>query len=495
VDGSGGKSEAQVSTHANTSTTMTYTAQESGLELNCFECHDVHGSTNIFMVNSDNPDSGLTDPRTVDGASNLIDFLFFRGLAPGSVAFTANTVGSDYATAGAGDPDKICQTCHTNTGHYQNTSDDGHDTSKCTGCHAHDFDSNYAANSQDGFMPLGCNSCHTYPGLPVLASTHRMSAIHDGHVGRPSTEASLPNMGYVCTKCHLNYDHNESGVTSGADWDDLVGNDFNAVFVDIRFDSWNPAANNPNYEGVPADSGQATSAPGVGAPTYGTCAGLYCHGATLDGGSDKTPLWSDDTTGNCGTCHGIYGDAASVGRNVAKNITSNHHPTHHTAIFGPSIADSSMGGSDGCTPCHNTPVLTNCNPCHGTGSTGAIAPGSSAPTPTHVNLSIEFKDDLQIGPTTACDNCHSTAIVVGGISGAQHGKDNWTNAPFRLDCLTCPILHILFSMGPQASMPPTRTGSGALRGTVWTRALPTAPPAELERELRVSTATTKRRPI
>jgi predicted CxxxxCH...CXXCH cytochrome family protein len=427
ADGPGGNSEAQVSTHANTSTTMTYVAQESGLELNCFECHDVHGTTNIFMVNSDNPDSGLTAPRTVDGASNLIDFLFFRGLAPGSVAFTANTVG--------------CQTCHTNTGHYQNNSDDGHDTSRCTGCHAHDFDSNYAANSQDGFMPLGCNGCHTFPGLTNEPGTHPLSATHEAHAGVPIGGSNIYDEGYPCTKCHLNYDHNESGVTSGADWDDLVGNDFNAVFVDIRFDGWNPA--NPpgsvTYNGVPADETQVTSAPGIGGT--GTCAGLYCHGSTLNnGGTDQTPEWDDISSGNCGTCHGVYADAVGLGEYPTPdiNITSNHHLTHYTSAYGPALTEI-HGGRDGCSSCHNSPTSADgCLPCHGPhAAAGAIALGATIPTPTHVNLTVELKDDQQIGPTTACDNCHSTAIVVGGISGAQHGKDNWTNAPFRLDCLTC----------------------------------------------------------
>jgi predicted CxxxxCH...CXXCH cytochrome family protein len=37
-----------------------------------------------------------------------------------------------------------------------------------------------------------------------------------------------------------------------------------------------------------------------------TCSGSYCHGATLQGGSNTQPVWTqvDGTQAACGTCHG-----------------------------------------------------------------------------------------------------------------------------------------------------------------------------------------------
>jgi predicted CxxxxCH...CXXCH cytochrome family protein len=35
----------------------------------------------------------------------------------------------------------------------------------------------------------------------------------------------------------------------------------------------------------------------------GTCQGTYCHGATLQGGSDKNPSWTSATAVTCGSCH------------------------------------------------------------------------------------------------------------------------------------------------------------------------------------------------
>ncbi|MBI5481497.1 MAG: CxxxxCH/CxxCH domain-containing protein [Deltaproteobacteria bacterium] len=37
--------------------------------------------------------------------------------------------------------------------------------------------------------------------------------------------------------------------------------------------------------------------------TSGTCQGVYCHGATLQGGSNKNPSWTSTTALTCGSCH------------------------------------------------------------------------------------------------------------------------------------------------------------------------------------------------
>jgi predicted CxxxxCH...CXXCH cytochrome family protein len=37
--------------------------------------------------------------------------------------------------------------------------------------------------------------------------------------------------------------------------------------------------------------------------TTGTCSAVYCHGATLQGGSNKTPTWTSTTALGCGSCH------------------------------------------------------------------------------------------------------------------------------------------------------------------------------------------------
>ncbi|MDI7268554.1 MAG: CxxxxCH/CxxCH domain-containing protein [Myxococcota bacterium] len=62
-------------------------------------------------------------------------------------------------------------------------------------------------------------------------------------------------------------------------------------------------------------------------PASRACSGVYCHGATLDGGSNTTPLWTlvDGTQAACGTCHGLPPPAphppAASGCGCHRNVT------------------------------------------------------------------------------------------------------------------------------------------------------------------------------
>lgn len=205
-----GNAATQVSTHGNRSTTMgdEYTPQRAAFELNCVECHDVHGTANIYMINPVNADGPLVStlgwPRYYNGVVETATFLF-QG-AP--VAFTANGAGSNYAsTAATPNPNKICQTCHTTTGNgdssgpvYQHAwATTAHGISKCTACHTHDIDQDYSATSQDGFMPLDCDRCHDAaatnpPPAAVLAPKIMANWATSGH-GKTGIVAE-------CGDCH-----------------------------------------------------------------------------------------------------------------------------------------------------------------------------------------------------------------------------------------------------------------------------------------------------
>jgi hypothetical protein len=214
ADGAGLKSAVRVSTHANTSTTMLalppvdrYTPQRLGFELNCAECHDVHGTTNIYMVATGNPNGPLVAPRFYNSLANTTTYLY----QPGAVAFTAHAAGSDFATTVA-NATKICQTCHTQTGgaspvYRHNSATTGHDTAVCTTCHAHDIDNNWAvpASSQDGFMPRNnCMNCHDGsqpPGPNVMTywSGSDGSKQDGGHGDPQGADLGTPP---GCNDCH-----------------------------------------------------------------------------------------------------------------------------------------------------------------------------------------------------------------------------------------------------------------------------------------------------
>ena len=165
----------RVSTHSNQSAGYTppippIENDPTGFRRECADCHDPHGTSNIRMVNT-----------TLDGT-------------PG-VVFTSDTQFD--TVAGAQD---VCEVCHTQTQHNGGAGgfhpQSFQDTNQCLGCHGHEYDDNAA--TADGFMPLQCNTCHTYPGSPARSTdptVHRLSAVHDVHVGRAERRGGRAEQG------------------------------------------------------------------------------------------------------------------------------------------------------------------------------------------------------------------------------------------------------------------------------------------------------------
>jgi hypothetical protein len=325
-DGPGaGSAVSQVSTHANSSTTMAskYTKQRNYFELNCVECHDVHGSTNIFMVTTANSNGPLVAPRkynnaTYPGADDLTTFLY-----RGAVSFTDDSVGAS-ATAGvgyanpstpSGDASKICQTCHTLTVHFQWNSNDGHINTDCIVCHKHDIDATFTAASQDGFMPAGCNGCHGFPpvksgetgGNPdyVVENYAGGGGQHKTHVEFlkskvPVGDAASPKA--LCGPCHgdnsgdsVTGNHNGSNKGANAWLETQARN-----YVNIRSrasgqDSWGASA---TYNGILLTTGNAAP-PADAMDANGTdnrCANVDCHGSPKASDTVEVLHWNVDLT-------------------------------------------------------------------------------------------------------------------------------------------------------------------------------------------------------
>ena len=107
-----------------------------GVSLTCSDCHDPHGTTNLYMVR-----------QTINGST---------------VVFTDDVTGLVDLVGNRG----ICQVCHTKTNHYlAGVPETNHFTSGCLSCHSH--------NSAGGaFRPIGgCDACHGYPPAPRNTAT------------------------------------------------------------------------------------------------------------------------------------------------------------------------------------------------------------------------------------------------------------------------------------------------------------------------------------
>lgn len=117
----------------------------------CWDCHDPHGDSNIFMIHDS---VAKTSDATTGAPAN-----------PVATTFTASTTGTDYAKS-TSPFNGICNVCHTNTIHYTSASGDGHNSStRCTQCHNH---TGKSAIDAFGVDCLGCHSTQQGKRAPVV---------------------------------------------------------------------------------------------------------------------------------------------------------------------------------------------------------------------------------------------------------------------------------------------------------------------------------------
>jgi predicted CxxxxCH...CXXCH cytochrome family protein len=425
---------SQVSTHGNVNTSFTALSTHDGnaeqFGYRCEACHEVHGMVNgagyvnIYMIK----------PAVGVGASFTT--------TPGGAGTTTATIrfvrvsGTDSYDDGLTTTDNVCVACHANAGrpgggtamtnnggnHAANNDYTANEQGRsCIGCHSHNYDANVA--TADGFMPLQCNGCHTYPGLSgtAPANQHQLSAVHDEHVGRPSTLGTISNKGFSCSVCHYGSQHNNAGITTGLNWASVT-----AAHIQVRFDpSWNPATTTAN------DGGATDSTDYVGT----TCNNLYCHGATLGaGGTATSPVWSGTLAG-CTYCH--LDTTALNSRSHGPHLTTTTGAGAvcadcHTG-YDLSAAGNHMNGSvtfvaavtyDG-NAADRLPTtgLGSCgtNRCHNNGQ-------NSAPI-------LAYTWGTAINATNSCTECHQVATNL--LVTNSHGAHLTTTTGVGVQCFEC----------------------------------------------------------
>jgi predicted CxxxxCH...CXXCH cytochrome family protein len=130
--------------------------------------------------------------------------------------------------------------------------------------------------------------------------------------------------------------------------------------------------------------------------TAGTCAGTYCHGASLPGGTNKTPVWTkvDGTQDACGTCHANPPAAPHV-QNTA--CGSCHAGYTQTSV---NVATHIDGKVD--------VVALACNSCHGSAANNAPPLGTRGETVTTARAVGAHQAHLSGGSSkaVACGECH-----------------------------------------------------------------------------------------
>ncbi len=258
-----------------------------------------------------------------------------------------------------------CGTCHGNpppAPHPQNPV--------CTNCH---LDIHVQPQKHiDGVLDLavGCNSCHgdaTSSAPPKdtqgnTATSARTVGAHRSHLGVSGWHAEV-----TCDDCH--------------------------VVPTLRDD---PGHIDPS----PAEVHYGSTAQSRGAlPTWnGTSCANYCHGQTMDGGTNRVPSWTtvNGTQAQCGTCHGLPPPAPHP-QNAQCSSCHGAVVNAARAFVDPNLhINGTVEAQVTCGSCHAVPPATGTHALH-VGANG---------TPTYGSLSTAASVNSTTGYAFGCGNCH-----------------------------------------------------------------------------------------
>lgn len=243
--------------------------------------------------------------------------------------------------------------------------------------------------------PVNCVSCHSNPpsgtGYPNTAGSH-------------ATHLSI-NAADICGACH-------SGLGLGT------------------VDHLNRArARTASVQAGPAVFGVLAKTGGLSPsfnPATGACANTYCHGASLPGGSNTTPIWGQ--TGylqGCGTCHGFppaVAAHASVTSSTPCAGCHSHVNSTNTGFTDPTLHINGVIDVAATAPPHPVPNYRHqaagtgaaCTACHSIGTASSVYPV------------------VPLGNPPDCRGCHAKAapgIGCGSCHGGADGRPTGTVFP------------------------------------------------------------------
>jgi hypothetical protein len=107
--------------------------------MECYQCHELHGTTNLSMIKT--------------------SFKYLN-----STSWTVAYLNRDNGQINQVNNRGLCQVCHTVTKYYKaGVAETGHPTDNCFNCHPHN-------GTGGAFKPSGsCDACHGYPPVPQSA--------------------------------------------------------------------------------------------------------------------------------------------------------------------------------------------------------------------------------------------------------------------------------------------------------------------------------------
>lgn len=402
-----------------------------GQDVQCDDCHSAH-------VDYDATNSAAINPLNLKNI-NLIRRNVKNGTMPSKIYYRYTGNKREYKNAsGTG----VCQGCHEVPeagGKYPAEHDSG-TASDCNKCHSH--------GSLIGSFSGACGACHSASGGLVTTTatnaTGGATGAHDAHVTN--------GLKMECNTCHDGYSGRampSNTIDMGFAVNGTNVPNFTNVLNTGRYFNTNTLAAGFSFVG-----------PGAGTNgTSQTCSAIYCHGATLTGGSNTAPSWTGGSTEvHCGTCHGVTGHGVAV----PSTPTTGSHVRHAGSAAGQLAVPC-----DSCHGVHNDNKhvignvkwnLTGINGLYKTptgrfytisGSTGRLAPsanfGTCSTVYCHSNANpngagFAYKVPTWGGAALGCGGCHDnmSTIAAGTPNGGhfKHASTGNANGP-QYDCSVC----------------------------------------------------------
>lgn len=284
---------------------------------------------------------------------------------------------------------EACGTCHALPPPAPHPAGDD-----CSSCHSEVIDA--AGEFVDGGLHVNgsvdlgpsipCNACHGAgplgappPDLTGSTSDRRPGVgAHSAHLGPGSGHAPIP-----CDSCHVvpeSYD-----AAGHADSDRPAEVRFGEIAVQ--------GGASPEYDSA-----------------SGSCSGTYCHG-------DAEPVWTEASTGACGTCHGFPPAAPHPSRSDCVACHSAVIDATYAFVEPERHVDGTVDVDD-----------LGCDACHGASSSGAPPPdlaGNSDVASPGVGAHELHLSDSATHAAVACAECHSvpssytTAGHIDATAGAE----------------------------------------------------------------------------
>lgn len=396
-------------------------------DIQCLDCHAAH-------VEYD-----PNDPTNTKGTNvYLIRRNVKKGGTPSTIFFRYTGSNREYKNAtGTG----VCQGCHNvpEAGGKYPAEHDSTKASDCNKCHFH--------SSQAGSFSGNCGQCHGMPpassvpgaGGLALPATGALAGAVGAHVTHVNGALKME-----CNTCHAGYS-NRVMPNNTID----LGFEINGVNVP----GFTNVLNSGTYNNTNALSNGYIFTGSVGSGANQTCNAIYCHGATLTGGSNTSPSWVGSNQAACGTCHGV---------SAAAPPTAGSHSRHAGAAAGQlQIPCASCHGMIGDNSHINGNVKWNFASLNGqyktptgrfytmSGSTGRLAPSSQYGTCSnfycHSNggpngTAPVYTTMTWGGAALNCGSCHAnmSTITSAAPNGGhyKHASSGNTGGP-AFDCSVC----------------------------------------------------------